>query len=379
MAADAMATDASVEAGSPEASVADSGAPDAPGDAPSLPVIYASGVTVSTLAGNGTYGEADGPDASFSNPTGIALYGSGGVIVVENDTGAIRTVSADGQTRTIGTSPVQVAQTSPFTIVAAPTGYYFSTDFDQAGIHVDGGGGVWSFVPDDAGSGATSLVAGGLYVPRTLVPLPGGNVFVFDTATSAWAPITLQIAESLDPSTATLTFIAGHQGQSGFANGNGAAALFGSPTVGGVLLPDGSGIVLADCGNSQLRLVTLAGAVSTYAGSTAAGWGDGPRAAARFSCPHALAVDGLGNLYVSDFNNNAIRRVSSAGDVTTIAGTGVQGYADGAGNVAQFYGAEGLVVSADGTTLYVADGTLGNGAIPYNRIRKITLPAPDGG
>ncbi len=338
-------------------------------------VVYATGVTVSTLAGNGSYGDVDGPDASFSNPTGIALYGAGGVIVVENDTGAIRTVSATGVTKTIGTTPVQEAQTSPFTIVSAPTGYYYSTDFDQTGTHVDAGGAVYSFVPDGAGSGTSTLIAGGFYVPRTLVPLPGGDVFVFDTATTSWAGVTEEVAERLSPAGATVSLIAGDRGQTGFANGSGASALFGSPTVGGVWLPDGSGVVVADCGNSQLRLVALDGTVSTYVGSTTAGWVDGPNAAALFSCPHALAIDPAGNLYVSDWNNDAIRRVSSGGNVTTIAGTGAQGYADGAGNVAQFYGAEGLIVSADGTTLFVADGTAGNGAIPYNRIRTITLPA----
>ena len=135
-----------------------------------------------------------------------------------------------------------------------------------------------------------------------------------------------------------------------------------------MLLPDGSGVVVGDCSNSQLRLVALDGTVSTFAGSTTAGWVDGPIASALFSCPHALAIDQAGNIYVSDWNNNAIRRISAGGNVTTLAGNGTQGYADGAGNVAEFYGAEGIVVSADGTTLFVADGTEGNGAIPYNRI-----------
>jgi sugar lactone lactonase YvrE len=341
-------------------------------------VVYASGVTVSTLAGNGSYGDLDGQDASFSNPTGIALYGSG-VIVVENDTGEIRIVTATGNTTTIAMSPIAQAQTSPFTIVSAPQGYYYSTDFDQGGLHVDGGGGVWSFVPDDAGSGTSTLIAGGFYVPRTLVPLPNGEIFVFDTATSSWAPVTEEVAESLNPIGPTVSLIAGQRGQIGFANGDGGAALFGSPTVGGVLLPDGSGVVVADCGNKQLRFIALDGTVSTYAGSTTAGWVDGPKATALFSCPHALAIDSAGNIYVSDGNNNAIRRVSSAGNVTTLAGTGVQGYADGPGDVAEFYGAEGIVVSADGTTLFVADGTSGNGSVPYNRIRAITLPALDGG
>jgi len=348
------------------------------GDEAAAPVVvYATGVTVSTLAGSGAHGDVDGPSATFANPTGIALFGSG-VIVVENDTGAIRTVSASGDTKTIGSSPVDQAQTSPFTIVSAPSGYYYSTDFDQCGLHVDGGGGVWSFVPDDAGAGTSSLVAGGLYVPRTLVPLPGGDIFVFDTATPTWAPVTEQIAERLVPAGGAISSIAGHRGQVGFANGVGGAALFGSPTIGGVLLLDGSGVVVADCGNHQLRLVALDGTVSTYAGSTTAGWHDGPVGSALFSCPHALAIDSVGDIYVSDGFNNAIRRLSSSGNVTTVAGDGTQGYADGPGNVAEFYGAEGMVVSSDGTTLFVADGTLGNAGAAYNRIRKVTLPALGG-
>jgi sugar lactone lactonase YvrE len=374
--ADGSSTDAALDSGSGDTGSGDAGADSAP---PPVNIVYAAGVTVSTLAGNGSYGDTDGQDASFANPTGIALYGSGGVIIVENDTGAIRVVSATGATTTLAKSPVQQAQTSPFTIVTGGQGYYYSTDFDQSGVHVDGGGGVWSFVLDDAGSGTSSLVAGGLYVPRTLVPLPGGDIFVFDDATNAWAPYTEAIAERLNLAGPSFSLIAGHQGQNGFANGDGGAALFGATTVGGVLLPDGSGVVVGDCSNSQLRLVALDGTVSTYAGSTTAGWVDGPVSTALFSCPHALAIDPSGNIYVSDWNNNAIRRLDVAGNVTTLAGTGVQGYADGAGNVAQFYGAEGLIVSADGSTLFVADGTQGNGAIPYNRIRTITLPAPDGG
>jgi len=377
-----VADSASVDSSVSDSAVADSSSteaavPDA-GDA-GRSIVYASGVVVSTLAGNGIYGDIDGTDASFANPTGIALYGSGGVIVVENDTGAIRVVLADGTTKTIGTSPVDQAQTSPFTIVTAPQGYYYSTDFDQSGVHVDGGGAIWSFLPDDAGSGASSLTAGGFYLPRTLVPLPGGDIFVFDTATAGFAPLTVNIAERLTPSTGTLGLIAGQRGQTGFANGDGGGALFGGFTVGGVLLPDASGVVVADCNNSQLRLITLGGTVTTFAGSTTPGWADGPAASALFSCPHALAIDSAGNIYVSDGTNNAIRRVGADGNVTTLAGDGTRGYADGPGNVAEFYGAEGMVVSADGTTLFVADGTSGNGSLPYNRIRKISLPALDGG
>jgi sugar lactone lactonase YvrE len=388
---DAPPPDAPTDAPTGDATLADAAPPDAAppdsgvdaGEAASPPpkmVTYVPGITVSTVAGGSSYGDVDGPDASFANPTGIALYGADGLIVVENDTGAIRTISATGVATTIGVSPVDVQQTSPFAIVAGPQGgYYYSTDFDETGLHVDGGGAVWAFVPDDAGGGASTLVAGGLYLPRTLVPLPGGHVFVFDTGATPFSPVTQDIAELLDPGTGSLTPIAGQQGQNGFANADGGAALFGASTVGGVLLLDGSGVVVADCDNNQLRLVTLGGSVSTYAGSATAGWVDGPRASALFSCPHALAIDALGNLYVSDLGNSAIRMVAVDGTVSTLAGNGTQGYAEGTGDAAEFYGAEGLIVSADGTTLFIADGTLGNGALPYNHIRRIALPVADGG
>ena len=67
-----------------------------------------------------------------------------------------------------------------------------------------------------------------------------------------------------------------------------------------------------------------------------------------------------------------VRRVGADGNVTTVAGDGIGGWADGTGAQARFYGQEGLAISADGKTLYVADGT-GGGGDPYNRVRQISL------
>jgi sugar lactone lactonase YvrE len=162
----------------------------------------------------------------------------------------------------------------------------------------------------------------------------------------------------------TFTTFAGVAGLAGTANGQGAIALFSSPSG---LAVDGEGnIYVADSGNNSIRKITASGAVTTLAGTPgSAGHQDGTGASALFGFPDAVAVDGGGNVYVSDSQYNTVRKITPGGVVTTLAGTpGVKGSADGAGSAAQFNQPAGIGVDSSGN-VYVADS--GN-----QTVRKIT-------
>ena len=131
---------------------------------------------------------------------------------------------------------------------------------------------------------------------------------------------------------------------------------------------DGNGnVYVADTMNFVIRKITSGGVSSTLAGLAGTfGTLDGMGSAARFNCPVGLAVDGSGNLYVTDYNNDTIREVSPAGVVTTIAGwPGIWGSTDGTGSAALFFQPTGITIDGSGN-LYVVDS--GNGAI-----RKLTV------
>jgi sugar lactone lactonase YvrE len=162
----------------------------------------------------------------------------------------------------------------------------------------------------------------------------------------------------------TVTTLAGLAGQKGNADGTGAAARFQSPA--GIALGAGGVLYVADAGRHLIRKISSAGVVTTLAGSAGRkGATDGTGATALFNSPHALAVDAAGTLYVADTYNHTIRSITPAGVVTTLAGqAGHKGQADGAGLAASFFHPAGLAVDAQGT-LYVAD----NGS---HTIRKIT-------
>ena len=93
------------------------------------------------------------------------------------------------------------------------------------------------------------------------------------------------------------------------------------------------------------------------AGSGTAGFQDGQGALASLEAPNAIAVDSIGNLYVADWSNQAVRKISSSGNVSTIAGTGSIGSNDGQGSLAAFYNPRGVAVDNAGN-VYVAERTI---------------------
>ena len=152
----------------------------------------------------------------------------------------------------------------------------------------------------------------------------------------------------------TLLTVAGEK--EGFADG--IPASFNTPS--GLALDDHGNLYVADTGNNRIRKVTTEGVVSTVAGDGSAGYADGPASSAEFNGPIGLAVDSQNSIYVADTYNDRIRKITADGFVTTVAGSAGPGYRDGPANNSQFDTPCGIVLKADGT-LIVAD--TGNGKL----------------
>lgn len=182
-----------------------------------------------------------------------------------------------------------------------------------------------------------------------------GTVYVADAGES-------NRIQKISPDGTISTFAGGSEG---FSDGVGGAASFNTPS--GLALSSDGNLFVADTGNNRIRKITREGEVSTVAGDGTAGYADGPAAQARFNGPIGVAVDASGKIYVADSYNDRIRMVTADGHVSTVAGQGTPGYADGDHSSALFDTPCGIVAATDGT-LIVAD--TGN-----DRIRKIT---PDG-
>ncbi len=149
----------------------------------------------------------------------------------------------------------------------------------------------------------------------------------------------------------------------GFVNGDTSVAQFGGPF--GMCADNLGNLYIVDADNNCIRKITSSGIVSTYAGSGIAGFADGTADIAQFNRPADICLDESGNFYVSDFQNQRIRKIDILGNVSTIAGNGIDGYADGISMDAEFSYPRGIVLDSEGN-LFISDSW-------NHRIRKINL------
>jgi hypothetical protein len=181
------------------------------------------------------------------------------------------------------------------------------------------------------------------------------NVYVADTENNTIRKIT---------STGVVTTLAGTAGSFGSVDATGADARFRFPQS--VALDASGNVYVADARNVTVRKITTTGVVSTYAGTTlSVGVADGTTTAAKFRDPFGVAADASGNVYVADTFNHTIRKITSAGLVTTIAGTASSsGSVDGIREAAKFNTPYSVAVDSS-DNVYVADTN-------NHIIRKIT-------
>jgi sugar lactone lactonase YvrE len=322
--------------------------------------------TVITLAGVANqpgFADGTGSAAQFYYPYGIAIDGSGNLYVSDCYNYTIRKVTTNGVVTTFaGKAGVYGYADGP------GSGALFSeiggVSFDAAGnLYVaDGDSHIRMITP----AGDVSTFTGPLYGPGGADGAGPAASFCNPAAVALDPSANLIVADSYNNTIrkvtpgGVVTTVAGLANQPGSANGNGAAALFYYPA--GVAVDAAGNIFVADGGNNLIRKIAADGTVTTVAGvAGVGGYSNGPASVALLNGPDGVAVDGAGNIYVSDYYNNTIRLVSASGNVTNFAGSpGVAGNLDGAGGAAQFNGPAGLGLDA-ATNLYVADS--GNNTI----------------
>jgi predicted outer membrane repeat protein len=199
----------------------------------------------------------------------------------------------------------------------------------------------WSLDPEFDGLTVDTLTTT-LARPSGVATDSAGNLFVSDTLNHRIVKIT--------PG-GTVSILAG-TGTAGFADGQGSAAQFNEPV--GIVVTPGGVVYVADSKNHRIRAISGTGNVSTFSGLGMPGFTDGVPAAARFNLPSGLAIAGDGTLHVADRGNHRIRRIDAGGNASTLAGLSTPGATNGGSSVATFANPVGIAMDALGNT-YVTE------------------------
>jgi len=321
-------------------------------------------LVLTTLAGSDDAGFVNGVGsvATFSRARGLAVDGAGTIYVADSNNGLIRLVSPTGVVSTlagraglftfsdgIGTN---AGFSGPTGVALDAQGNVFVADRANERIRKIAPGAV---VTTFAGSGERGLQNGTgseaeFHWPWGIALDAIGNLYISE-------PLGHRIRK-ISPEGVVVTFAG--SGTRGYLNGAGTVAQFDSP--GGIAV-DADGIVyVADSANDAIRRISPTGDVTTLAGGPP-GEEVGSGLTMPFALPLAVAVDAAGTVYVADTRNYVVRRISRAGEVSTVIGTGVEAVVDGPADIASFIGPVGITLDPSGN-IYVVDGG--------QRIRKIS-------
>jgi sugar lactone lactonase YvrE len=342
------------------------------------PLIGTTSLRDITSGNNGLYNAG----AGYDMVTGVGTPVMSALVQVLGPVASPPVITAQPASQTV--SPGQNAAFSVTASGSAPLAYRWQ--------RVPAGASIWSSLVDSqtyAGTNTASLTV------NSATAAMSGDVFQCSVSNSSGTVTTSPPAALIVIDPLTITTLAGTALSTGTADGSGGSARFNHPSD--LVADSGGNVYVTDTDNHTIRKITSAGAVTTLAGlARSSGNMEGTGSAARFNSPTGITVDGSGNLYVADTDNNSIRRVTTAGAVSTLATgfnhpsdvtadgsgnlfvadagnntirritistgavslvaglAGSAGSADGTGNAARFSSPEGVAVDSSGN-LYVAD------------------------
>jgi len=322
------------------------------------------GNIINTVAGAGAYGfSGDGGEAGsayLDTPLSVVIDERGFLYVSDNKNHRIRRVAPGGLIETCaGTShfsgdegPAEAAQIfGPRGIAMDRNGHLYIADTENHRLRKVNAGGVISTLAGSGGrgfSGDGGRAAGAQLSQPAAVAVDGrGNVYIADGGNNRVRRV---------DSAGRIDTVAGDGNSAALANPRALAA------------DDAGNVYIADSNNHRVRKLAPDGSIRTIAGTGEAGsGGDGELAtSARLNLPSGLALDGAGNLYISDTANHRVRKLAASGSIVTVAGTGSFGYSGDGGpaTAAQLNSPRGLAVDAAGD-LYILDAE-------NRRVRRVT-------
>lgn len=321
--------------------------------------ITVPGGGVTTIAGSpGNFGRQDGvgTEARFNYPSGVAVHSSGDVYIADSRGNTIRRISPTGEVVQVAGGAGDaytdgpagaVSLNYPHGLAVAPDRTVYFCEQQRHTIRVlrpDGSVSTLAGAEGIPGAGDSAGTNARFYFPSGIALDSDGNLYIADTYN--------HVIRRIAAGTNVVTTFAGAY-IPGSTDGTGTNARFNFPR--GIAVDAEGNILVADTSNHTIRKITRGGEVSTLAGLAGSeGSANGAGPVARFSLPFALAVGPQSTLYVTDYGSETIRRIVG-NTVSTIGGVAeIQGFLDGPGTSSVFNSPSGIALDGNGN-LYVTE------------------------